>query len=871
LQKVATFSVALSLTIAWSEMNIYIVGQYERGEFDAFDIRKEVLNGKLIKASRVISDTFLWLAQTQTLIRLFPRHREKIAIKWTAFALILMDTVFSIVNAFFTGGTKNRSFLDVVPTLSYLLQIALSFLYASCVVYYAFAHRQFSFLPRLSIRNTNRVSSASSKLAMPLMAVTSISAILIPIVFFVLDISNPLLAGWGDFVRWVGAAAASVVVWEWVDRIEGFEELARKRGILGRQVFDGDEMLPGVGGRIMNWDALKSNGGSVSSGHQNSRPPSGDESGGTPTQSEPAQTTRILGVMHSEQQAYPMNRLPSFRHPHIIPPLSRATTASTSYAIRIHQARSTPPVPVDTGISRNSSAIGGETISDLAISNAGTPSNDPGRADPVLPLDQRQGDVEQHDTTEELYSPDIPQPAHIHRTGQQPFNPEDFATERNGKKLSVFQRGMESRFNIFKRKRLGEDPTSNDVMPVVTEPVADDLEANIDGSHDETGSSARISEGATRFSILPSSSSAAPAVAGSSSTRSKSSLIGSVFQRSWDRRKNVDEPLPITYIPALKPGMKVDLAEVERARQKERERLSASPGQSPEDQRGDDPDQPRYITMFGSTIDYDNMNVRISGGGSTEPDFDQPQLRDTPSATDRQHARAHGTPSSLRLQTPGHPSNNTQISTPPISPTFIPSRSPANSRNSHQSSTSTYSPPPRQMLNITQTSPPPPPASTSTVPGADRANTVSPPGSHRSTSSISWQYRGSPVNAPGRTSPGSSNLRNVNNVSSTFDDSGIGHTGHQNTRLVYSQSPPPATIASASSSSAPSQRNSITPKLMTGTVLEPAVIPEEAENGSIMSSVMSNKMDDADYSTADNEDTNRVRNGDKGKGKASDI
>jgi len=60
---------------------------------------------------------------------------------------------------------------------------------------------------------------------------------------------------------------------------------------------------------------------------------------------------------------------------------------------------------------------------------------------------------------------------------------------------------------------------------------------------------------------------------------------------------------------------------------------------------------------------------------------------------------------------------------------------------------------------------------------------------------------------------------------------------------------------------------------MTGTVLEPAVIPEEAENGSIMSGVMSNKMDDVDHPGVDNvgEDRDEIKREGKGKGKAADV
>jgi hypothetical protein len=74
-----------------------------------------------------------------------------------------------------------------------------------------------------------------------IVALISIVAIATPVVFFITDLANPSIAGWGDYFRWVGAAAASVIVWEWVERIEALEREEKKDGILGTEVFDGDE------------------------------------------------------------------------------------------------------------------------------------------------------------------------------------------------------------------------------------------------------------------------------------------------------------------------------------------------------------------------------------------------------------------------------------------------------------------------------------------------------------------------------------------------------------------------------------------------------------------------------------------------------
>ncbi|KAI9891411.1 MAG: pH-response regulator protein palH/rim21 [Vezdaea aestivalis] len=244
LQKVATLTVAISLTIASADTFKVAEEQYNIGIMDASGLRDRVVAGLEIRIVRVISDTFLWLAQVQTLIRLFPRHKEKVIIKWTGFALIILDTIFSILNSFaFPQKTRPRTFVDAIPALSYLFQLALSLLYAAWVIYYSLSKRRFAYW-HPQMRN------------ICLVALLALISVLIPVVFFVLDISKPDVSGWGDYVRWVGAAAASVVVWEWVERIEALEREDRKDGVLGREIFDGDEMLETTPSEEINWPGL---------------------------------------------------------------------------------------------------------------------------------------------------------------------------------------------------------------------------------------------------------------------------------------------------------------------------------------------------------------------------------------------------------------------------------------------------------------------------------------------------------------------------------------------------------------------------------------------------------------------------------------
>ncbi|KAI9698058.1 MAG: pH-response regulator protein palH/rim21 [Candelina mexicana] len=360
LQKVAALTVVISLTVASANTFKNVKEQYEVGYIDASALSADVVGSLEVRIVRVISDAFLWLAQVQTLIRLFPRHREKVIIKWAGFALIILDTIFAVLNNFFvnSGKTKPRYFVDAIPALAYLFQLALSLLYAAWVIYYSCSKRRFAYYhPKM--RN------------ICLVAVLALTAVLIPVVFFVLDISKPNVAGWGDYFRWVGAAAASVVVWEWVERIETLERDEKKDGILGREIFDGDEMLEVTTSQRVQWlgDADSRNGGNggnagagprstgncalsgaVNKSHRPSDAPQHPDRDGL------AHTDRGVLQRHSRRHTSVVrsttNHGPS--QSLVVPPLTTATpvsrsdttsAASTEYAVHYHpMSQLSPPI-----------------------------------------------------------------------------------------------------------------------------------------------------------------------------------------------------------------------------------------------------------------------------------------------------------------------------------------------------------------------------------------------------------------------------------------------------------------------------------------------------------------------------------------------
>lgn len=342
LQKVAAFLVAISLTIATVDSFKVAQRQYDFGYSDAEALSQEVIDGTEIRIVRVISSTFLWLAQVQTLIRLFPRHKEKVMIKWAGFALIVLDTTFSCLENFMVRNTSThpRLYDDAIPALSYLFELALNLLYAAWVIFYSITkHRYAFFHPKM--RNICFV------------ALLSLCAILIPVIFFVLDIAKPEIAGWGTYIRWVGSAAASVVVWEWVERIEALERDETKDGVLGREVFDGDEMLEVTPSEEVDWPGYSSQGHDKGGGN-------GASSGwggmigltGRPLRTRvgiPRGNRRGNGVLGQGNADLPPRRNPRpTPPPAAVTPVSRADTtsaASTVYNVRYHPVASpTPPV-----------------------------------------------------------------------------------------------------------------------------------------------------------------------------------------------------------------------------------------------------------------------------------------------------------------------------------------------------------------------------------------------------------------------------------------------------------------------------------------------------------------------------------------------
>ncbi|EEH09916.1 pH-response regulator protein palH/RIM21 [Histoplasma capsulatum G186AR] len=351
LQKVAATTTAISLSIATADSFRVAKEQYDRGYMDSSALTAEVIGGVEIRVVRVISSTFLWLAQVQTLIRLFPRHKEKVIIKWTGFALIVLDVIFSILNSFISRSlnpSRPRNIVEAIPALNYLFELSLSLLYAAWVIFYCLSKHRFAFFhPKM--RN------------ICLVALLSLVSVVIPIVFFVLDLSKPNVAGWGEYIRWVGAAAASVVVWEWVERIEALERDERKDGILGREIFDGDEMLEVTPSQEVDWPGS----------HNDKYDGGGNEGSGSGWGGVIGLTHRPLKTRVTFQSRLPQARRKTRKTTTTTTPAANGTSTNGG-----DDVNSTPPPNTTTPVSRTDTVSAASTVYRVRYHSVGSVTSD---------------------------------------------------------------------------------------------------------------------------------------------------------------------------------------------------------------------------------------------------------------------------------------------------------------------------------------------------------------------------------------------------------------------------------------------------------------------------------------------------------------
>ncbi|ODQ68118.1 PalH-domain-containing protein [Nadsonia fulvescens var. elongata DSM 6958] len=224
LQKLASCVVAVTLTIALNNAVVELEKQYNKGYNDAEELRNSIFGGLYYRILDVLSRVILWLAHLQVILRLFNQPKRRKIILNVGIVLIIINTIFwCIVNFKPPVSRYIHSFSDAIHDITYIFETILFAVYAFVIIFYSIRKRVYAY----------------NKDVIPI-AIAAITSLFVPLLFFILDACQYWIAGWSDFIRLVGDIAAVVVVWEWVEIIGYLVRKREKRGVLGRQIYEGD-------------------------------------------------------------------------------------------------------------------------------------------------------------------------------------------------------------------------------------------------------------------------------------------------------------------------------------------------------------------------------------------------------------------------------------------------------------------------------------------------------------------------------------------------------------------------------------------------------------------------------------------------------
>lgn len=222
LQKLSTLFSALALSITLNNTSDILQVQYSDGYQDADELRQNIVRGTTFQTMGAVAIFLLWLAHTQIAERLFPRNREKMAIRTIGVSLATADLIFRLIGYFvFYQKDGENGFGNPFYLLSYIIELCLAVAYATIVLLYSLKRRQYAYQGKAIM-----------------VGIMSFTSILLSIVFITLSMVVSWISGWAPFVNLSLYALALIVVWSWIDLIELKEKQEQMTGIMGRVIYE---------------------------------------------------------------------------------------------------------------------------------------------------------------------------------------------------------------------------------------------------------------------------------------------------------------------------------------------------------------------------------------------------------------------------------------------------------------------------------------------------------------------------------------------------------------------------------------------------------------------------------------------------------
>lgn len=243
LQMISLGFSALTFTVTFVLVTIHLEEQTQAGYYSGSVLFDFMDNNLAISVLFLLSTIITRFAEVQILLRLFRRPVESRVIIWIGSILNItygviwgMFIYFSTrANSYIDGQTDTSSSTDTsyyysltdsqeaVAVFAYLFKISMSILYCCCVCAYCIIMRNIAFRKELLI-----------------IALFSLVSIFLPIMLFFLDIANNNVnvdGSWVDFVDLVALLGSTVVLHEWLTRIEQLERKQQENSVLGKQLY----------------------------------------------------------------------------------------------------------------------------------------------------------------------------------------------------------------------------------------------------------------------------------------------------------------------------------------------------------------------------------------------------------------------------------------------------------------------------------------------------------------------------------------------------------------------------------------------------------------------------------------------------------
>ncbi|CCD22765.1 Rim21p NDAI_0A06100 [Naumovozyma dairenensis CBS 421] len=173
-----------------------------------------------------ISTCIFQLCQVSIVIRLFERIQEKRIVFICGVCLTIVDNVLWVIPQLVEasgGGYVKR--WEILPPFVYLFRISIATSYACVVISYIIRKR------RQSYRSFQMVL---------LSFLTLITVIASP-VFFIIDISDVWISELSEIFSTTCYIGATVIVWEYLDRLSVIERNDRAQSVLGRPIFEDEQ------------------------------------------------------------------------------------------------------------------------------------------------------------------------------------------------------------------------------------------------------------------------------------------------------------------------------------------------------------------------------------------------------------------------------------------------------------------------------------------------------------------------------------------------------------------------------------------------------------------------------------------------------